>query len=169
MKKGSDDSHFDQDFIQFIRENPAVPDIPALSKNEIPPWIRLCQHFDTHLDKKIQSKSTALLFLKEKLLNNDPQINNLKELKKYLTALTSLGIKDLTLQVNLSNKPIPTSWEDEVKKNKFSIFHQITAQENPSIRVKPHQLHWRIWRHIFVVIALVDYYKLYINNSKSKG
>ena len=161
MKKGSQDSFFDKQFLTFIKEHSNIPNIPEVDPNEIHAWVRLCQHLDEHLDNKIQSKVNALLFLKEQLTNSRKEVTNIKDLKKVLLALHSLGFSGSKITIKGNNEEVSTHWSDEIKKNNFKPIFAIKPKKMTSVNIKPYQLHSRIWRHALAVIELITYYKLY--------
>ncbi|WP_166738834.1 site-specific integrase [Psychromonas algarum] len=173
MKKGSQDSFFDGQFLTFIKEHCNIPNIPEIAPYEIHAWVRLGQHLDEHLDKKIQSKVKALLFLKEKLANNKKEVTNIKDLKKVLHALNALGFSGCKISIKGNNKTITSHWSDVIKANDFIPIFSITEKKMTSVNIKPYQLHSRIWRHTLAVIELVTYYKLYkkyiLVNQRSNG
>ena len=161
MKKGSQDAFFNEYFLLFIKEHGDLPTIPEIAPNEIHAWVRLCQHLDGHLDNKIQSKLKALLFLKDKLDSGHTEINNIKDLKKYLLAMNTLGFSGNKIMITATNEEAASNWSDEIKKHKFKPFFLIKPQKNPNANIKPYQLHSRIWRHILAVIEIITYYKIY--------
>lgn len=161
MKKGSQDSFFDEQFLTFIKEHDNIPNIPEIAPNELHAWVRLCQHLDEHLDNKIQSKVKALLFVKEKLGHSQKEVTNIKDLKKVLLALNALGFSGSKITIKGNNEEVSTHWSDEIEKYNFKSIFAIVPRKMTSANIKPYQLHSRIWRYVLTVIELVTYYKLY--------
>lgn len=114
--QGLNDTQLAPWMMVFIEKISLLPSPLTLSTNQHIPWLKLSQHLEMRINDFTSIEATALRQLQHKLKIDMP-INNIRELKRHLSALNAIDIdKHYPIEISGKDSVQLNYWKDMIDK-----------------------------------------------------
>ena len=153
--QGLNDAQLAPWMIAFIEKTPVLTSPLILSTNQHIPWLRLSQYLDMRINDFTSIEVSALRQLQKKLKTNMP-INNIRELKRHLSALNTIDI-DKNYPIAMSGKDSIqlSTWKDLIDKTDRPYRITEGTSKSATAALRPYRLNWALWPILPEIIDLM--------------
>ena len=152
---GLNDTQLAPWMMAFIKKTPILPSPLILSTNQHIPWLKLNQHLDMRINDFTSIEVTALRQLQHKL-KTGMQINNIRELKRHLSALNAINI-DKRYPITILGKDSVqlNTWKDMIDKIGRPCRITEGTSKSATAALRPYRLNWALWPILPEIIDLI--------------